>query len=154
VASGDAIQRALSEPVHVDRRRSAFGAPHFVTALVQGALSQHQPGLDREATKRAFRIKTTIDSRLQRATENAVSSILTSLSQHHVGAGAAVVLDNAQGDVLAYVGSPDFYDDLQHGQVDGVRAKRQPGSTLKPFVYAAAFEELGYTPATVLPDCR
>jgi penicillin-binding protein 1C len=54
--------------------------------------------------------------------------------------------------VLAYVGSPDFFDESRLGQNDGVRALRQPGSTLKPFLYAAAIEKLGFTAATALPD--
>jgi penicillin-binding protein 1C len=69
-----------------------------------------------------------------------------------VTAASVVVLDNASGDVLAYVGSPDFGDDARGGQNDGVRALRQPGSTLKPFVYGLAMERLGWTAATVLPD--
>ena len=64
-------------------------------------------------------------------------------------AAAVVVLENATGEVLAYVGSPDFGDDARGGQNDGVRALRQPGSTLKPFVYGLAMERLGWTAATV-----
>lgn len=152
VASQPVIERARSEPLLVDKRRPAFGAPHFVSALLQGQMSAFQWGLDGTQTKRASRIRTTIDPVLQRATETAVSSIVATLRAHHVSAAAALVVNTASGDVLAYVGSPDFYDPHGQGQVDGVRARRQPGSTLKPFVYAAAFEHLGYTAATVLPD--
>jgi penicillin-binding protein 1C len=147
-----AIDLALTEPLHIDKHRPAFGAPHFVTALVQGSLSKYQLGLDGTWTKGASRIRTTIDPDLQRATETALFATVAALHANHVTAAAAVVVDNSTGDVLAYVGSPDFYDPQHQGQVDGVRAHRQPGSTLKPFVYAAAFEELGYTAATVLPD--
>jgi penicillin-binding protein 1C len=63
-----------------------------------------------------------------------------------------VVVENATGDVLAYVGSPDFGDRAHGGQNDGARAKRQPGSTLKPFVYGLAMERVGLTAASVLPD--
>ena len=152
VAQPQVIDRALTEPVHLDNRRAAFGAPHLVSALLQGQLSAFQWGLDGTQTKAASRIRTTLDPVLQRATETAVSSIVASLRAHHVSAAAALVVDNTTGDVLAYVGSPDFYDSRGQGQVDGVRAHRQPGSTLKPFVYAAAFEELGFTAASVLPD--
>ncbi len=146
------IELALAEPLHIEKRRPAFGAPHFVAALVQGSLSEYQLGLDRAWIKGTSRIRTTIDPDLQRATETALSTTMAALRANHVTAAAAILIDNATGDVLAYVGSPDFYDQQHQGQVDGVRARRQPGSTLKPFVYAAAFEELGYTAATVLPD--
>ena len=151
-ASREQIDRALSEPLHIDKHRPAFGAPHFVAALVQGSFSEYQMGIDGTRTQGASKIRTTIDSDLQRAAETAVSSIVAALWPNHVTSAAALVVDNATGDVLAYVGSPDFYAQEYEGQVDGVRAHRQPGSTLKPFVYAAAFEELGYTAATVLPD--
>jgi penicillin-binding protein 1C len=69
-----------------------------------------------------------------------------------VTAASALVVDNATGEILAYVGSPRFDDEANGGWNDGVRAERQPGSTLKPFLYAVAMEDLGWTPATLLPD--
>jgi penicillin-binding protein 1C len=63
---------------------------------------------------------------------------------------AAVVLENRSGEILAWVGSPDFFD-AAAGQVDMVVGPRQPGSTLKPFLYGLAFDR-GYTPASILPD--
>ena len=63
---------------------------------------------------------------------------------------AAVVLDNASGGILAWVGSPDFFEPV-NGQVDMVVSPRQPGSALKPFLYGLAFDR-GYSPATILPD--
>jgi membrane carboxypeptidase/penicillin-binding protein PbpC len=73
------------------------------------------------------------------------------LSERRVSSAAAIVVDNATGEVLAYQGSADFFDPDILGQNDGVQMKRQPGSALKPFVYAEAFTR-GYTPATVIPD--
>ncbi len=61
-----------------------------------------------------------------------------------------IVLDNPTGEILAWVGSPDFWADTA-GQVDMVSSPRQPGSALKPFLYGLAFDR-GYTPASVLPD--
>jgi penicillin-binding protein 1C len=70
------------------------------------------------------------------------------------GASSAAVLvaNNQTQEILAYVGSPDYRAATRGGQNDGVVASRQPGSTLKPFVYAAAMQHLGYTTATLLPD--
>lgn len=136
----------------VAERRSAFGAPHFVTQLLLGRFANVQPALADLRANGTFRVRTTLDSELQRAAEVAIKRSLERLRANDVSAAAAVLLDNETGDILAYVGSPDFYSAKNQGEVDGVNALRQPGSTLKPFVYAAAFEELDYNPATVLAD--
>jgi penicillin-binding protein 1C len=73
------------------------------------------------------------------------------LERHGAANVAVVVLDNAAGEWLAWEGSGDYFDSARGGTIDGARAPRQPGSALKPFTYALAFE-LGFTPATVLPD--
>ena len=62
------------------------------------------------------------------------------------------MLDNHSGNVLAYVGSPDYFADAQSGRNDGVQALRQPGSTLKPFLYELALEQRVLRPNTVLAD--
>jgi penicillin-binding protein 1C len=152
LAPGDAITLARAEPVHFQQRQPVFGAPHLIATLLGAQSSILQVGLAGTEARAASRIRTTLDPVLQRAAETALTSAMPTLAAHHVTAGAALVLDNDSGDILAYVGSPDFFNTEAHGQVDGVRARRQPGSTLKPFVYAAAFDELGDTPATVLPD--
>jgi len=74
------------------------------------------------------------------------------LAAHGGDAISLLVLDNSSAEVLAYVGSPGYFDAEKQGANDGVLARRQPGSALKPFVYAAAMQELGYGPATLLPD--
>ncbi len=146
--------RAVAEPVAPDLERPAFGAPHFVRGLVDGSLASVQPSLaEALSDRRALSaIQTTIDPELQRAAEGAIRCALVPLASKHVTAAAALVVENETGDVLAYVGSPDFFDAAALGQNDGARALRQPGSSLKPFVYAEAMTRLGYTPATVLPD--
>lgn len=152
IVTGVMAAQARTETVDLAKRRPSFGAPHFVTALVTGALGAIQPTLSTSALKNVTRLRTTLDPLLQRQAESAVSTVLAGLTEKQVTAAALLAVDNVTGDVLAYVGSPDFYDVTHLGQVDGVRARRQPGSTLKPFVYGAAFEQLGYTAATVLPD--
>src|SRR6185295_14802258 len=72
------------------------------------------------------------------------------LRDRGVEQAAAVVLDNESGEVLAWVGSPDFWEP-RDGQTDMVVSARQPGSALKPFLYALALDR-GFTAATVLPD--
>jgi penicillin-binding protein 1C len=96
------------------------------------------------------RLRTSIDARIQRSTRDIVRSHISVLSDHNVRDGAALVVDNATGEVLAYVSSaaPDSRAD----EVDGVRALRQAGSTLKPFLYELALERRYITAASLLAD--
>jgi penicillin-binding protein 1C len=118
-----------------------FGAPHFVTDMLRrrAALGLGQ----------AAEVVTTLDAGLQRAVEEALRAELA--SDGRIGQAAALVVDNATGQVLAYAGSADFQDVEHEGQNDGVRALRQPGSALKPFVYGLALAS-GWTPASLLND--
>jgi penicillin-binding protein 1C len=147
-------ERAKSEPVAVQATRPAFGAPHFVQGVVSGDLGRLQSSLAPAlaAARPAARIVTTIDADLQRAAEAQVVTTVDHLRGQNVSAASAIVVDNASGDVLAYVGSPDVFDAANGGANDGVRARRQAGSTLKPFLYGLAMEDLGFDPATRLPD--
>lgn len=150
--SVEAAAQANSESLHLPKRLPAFGAPHLVSALLSGSLDAFLSDTDAATLRAVARIRTTLDPELQQQAETAIFSILPTLLNQRVAQASLLAVDNATGNVLAYVGSLDFYDDAHQGQVDGVRAKRQPGSTLKPFVYAAAIEQLGYGAATVLPD--
>ena len=152
ISSAEA-ERAEREPLVPRLGKGGFGAPHLVEGLRAGdsPLWPRELG-DTPVTASAERVETTIDGDLQREIELAVRDQVATLATKHVTAASVVVLDNASGDVLAYVGSPDFGDDARGGQNDGVRALRQPGSTLKPFVYGLAMERLGWTAATSLPD--
>jgi penicillin-binding protein 1C len=143
---------AVAEPVAPEIDKPSFGAPHFVAALVDGRLDGLQQGLSLARGAAPSEITTTIDPRIQRSAEVAVTSALVSIADKHVTAAAVVVLENATGDILAYVGSPDMFNDSALGANDGVLALRQPGSSLKPFVYAEAMTTLHYTGATLLPD--
>ncbi len=110
-------------------------APHLAASLLR------QPGQ---------RIRTTIDSSVQRLVRSALNRQLDSLGSQNVRDGAAIVVDNASGDVLAYVGSAG--PDSRAAAVDGVRAPRQAGSTLKPFLYELALERRYMTAASLLDD--
>ncbi|HKQ72013.1 MAG TPA: penicillin-binding protein 1C [Polyangiaceae bacterium] len=143
----DEIRRAESEPIFLVSSGSGYGAPHFVRALMAGSLD-----LALEKGKGASRVRTTLDVGLQRETEVLARSAMVRLANRHVSAASVVVLENGSGDLLAYLGSPDIGDAARLGENDGVMAKRQPGSALKPFVYELALEKLGFSAATVLPD--
>lgn len=96
------------------------------------------------------RVATTLDASVQRLARGALEHQLAGLHARNVRDGAAIVVDNASGDVLAYVGSAGFASTAPH--VDGVRARRQAGSTLKPFLYELALEKRYVTAASLLDD--
>jgi penicillin-binding protein 1C len=138
---GDADHaRAAGEIVAPRPLAHPFFAPHFVAGLVaDGALD------DRGTTR------STLDLPLQRDVEGLVLTQLAAIADEGASNAAVLVVDNASGEVLAYAGSADFDDPRIAGQLDVIRARRQPGSTLKPFVYALAFAR-GRTGEDVLAD--
>lgn len=95
-------------------------------------------------------IDSTLDAGVQRLAAASLQRHLRELAGRHVEDGAVVVLDNASGDVLAYVGSSGALSGA--AQVDHAAALRQAGSTLKPFLYAQALEERRLTAASLLDD--
>ncbi len=96
------------------------------------------------------RVTSTLDARLQSLATEVLRRQLAALGERNVRDGAAIVVDNASGEVLAYVGSAG--PGSRAGAVDGVRARRQAGSTLKPFLYGLAFEKRYLTAASLLDD--
>ncbi|HTJ82688.1 MAG TPA: transglycosylase domain-containing protein, partial [Polyangiaceae bacterium] len=148
LASEIDVARAKAEPLVLAPRLRAAPAPHFVSAVAAGTVDACAPRSPLAAD--AVRVKTTLDAELQREVSVSAKATVDALADSGVTAASVVVLDNATGDILAYVGSPDLAG--PGGANDGVRALRQPGSSLKPFLYELAFEELDMSPATVLPD--
>ena len=132
--------RALEEPVQIRASQRPFEAPHFVNLL----RSYLPEGISR--------INTSLDKEVQLYAEELVKNYIKKLAEQQVTNAAVVVIENATGGVLAYVGSADFHNAANQGQVDGARALRQPGSSLKPFVYGLAFEKGVLTPSSLLAD--
>lgn len=122
--------------------------PHWVT-LVRSRLEEQYGA--QELYRLGLTVYTTIDPALQDAAQDIVTRQVSGLAANHANGGALVAMDVESGQVLAMVGSPDFESEANSGQVNMALAPRQPGSTLKPLVYAAAFEK-GWTPATLIWD--
>jgi penicillin-binding protein 1C len=95
-------------------------------------------------------IKLALDSNLQKVLEPLARDRAIALGAN-ISIGI-IVVDNASGDVLARVGSADYFDDSRAGQVDMTRAVRSPGSTLKPFIYGLAFEDGFVHPDSLIDD--
>ncbi len=147
VGPGDAA-RALAEPLIARPTRMPFLAPHFTTRVLRWV--DDSAAGESIASGNAGLLRTSLDLQLQTALESEVRHTVDVLGDRGVREAATVVLDNSTGEVLAWVGSPDFWADTA-GQTDMVDSPRQPGSALKPFVYGLAFDH-GFTAATVLAD--
>jgi penicillin-binding protein 1C len=120
-------------------RAREFYAPHFVRRVVDGSTGPAE-------------IATTLDRELQRLVERRIESHIGANRRLGVTNAAAMLVDTRSMDVLAQVGSADFYNEQISGQVDGTRSRRSPGSTLKPFIYALAMDQGLIHPLTMLTD--
>ena len=130
--------------------RLPFLAPHFVDSLF------HTPAM-RYRRKDDFKnsaVVTTIDYGLQKKIENAMSEFVAGRNQYALNNAAAIVVDFTNMNVLAYVGSNDYFNVEISGQVDGVAARRSPGSLLKSFIYAIAIDQGLIHPMSMLKDAR
>jgi penicillin-binding protein 1C len=131
---------ARAEQMTFRRDESTFVAPHFVEMVLAGSTSPRPP-----------RVDTTLDAALQRDVQGIIRMQRATLEKHRARNVAVVVLKNDTSEWLAWEGSGDYFDAEHGGTINGALALRQPGSALKPFTYALAFEE-GWTPATALAD--
>lgn len=136
--SPDALTQARAERLRFDGGSSDLPAMHFVERL-----------LEREP--RSATMRTTLDASLQRQVRGIIAAQKETLLNHGAGSVAVVVLSNATGEWLAWEGSGDYFGEQFGGAIDGASTPRQPGSTLKPFTYALAFES-GQSPASIVAD--
>ncbi len=154
---------AAAEPLHFASTPFPIEAPHFVM-YVRGLLEE---SLGRERLERGgLRVHTTLDLALQETAQRIARRHLARLADTRFGEqdrnvhnAALVALDPYTGDILVMLGSPDYFDAETDGAVNVALALRQPGSSVKPITYAAAFDPATaagepYTPATVIADAR
>jgi penicillin-binding protein 1C len=138
--SGHQAAQARHEELSFTPPAAMFTAPHFVAMVLSSS-----------GDPRPERIRTTLDRELQAQVAGIVESHRAALGRHGAANVAVVVLDNRMAEWLAWEGSGDYLDVEHGGTINGPVMPRQPGSALKPFTYALAFEE-GYGPASVLAD--
>jgi penicillin-binding protein 1C len=156
-----AVTRALDPPGGTGPR--VMAAPHLAHRLLgtdrlgspafRGSASPDRSNLgffSLGSPSAHLALQTTLDARLQHVAAAALTRQLLAVRSARVSDAAALVLDNATGDVLAYVGGAGELSSAPY--VDGVQARRQAGSTLKPFLYAMALDQRLLTPASLLED--
>ncbi|HYY88511.1 MAG TPA: transglycosylase domain-containing protein, partial [Chloroflexota bacterium] len=127
-------------------------APHFAS-YIEGQLEDE---LGANAVQQgAFRVYTTLDSGLQQKATQAVQKGVASLKGDRVNNGTMLAADPKTGEMLAWVGSADYYNTQIGGQFDIVaNGRRQPGSSFKPYTYEAALKDHKVNLSTVVPDTR
>jgi len=149
--NGDELDQALNEAIEFQPRSDSIRAPHFVMYVKEMLADQYGEKMLEEG---GLTITTTLDWELQQAAEQVIAD-RAELNQERYNAGnaALVSIDPNTGEILAMVGSRDYFNLDIDGNVNVAIRDRQPGSSIKPLVYAAAFEK-EYSPATMLLDVK
>jgi 1A family penicillin-binding protein len=139
---------AAAEQLHYAGQRYDIKAPHFVMYVRE----QLEAKYGREMVERGgLRVYTTLSLPLQDIAQRVATNHLVTLKQDHVSNAALVALDPNTNQIVAMLGSADYFDPRIDGEVNVALAPRQPGSSMKPITYAAALAG-GATGATLLPD--
>lgn len=142
-------QQAANEELVFNNSRIKIEAPHFVM-YVRELLAQKYG--EEMVNTGGLIVRTTLDLSLQNLVQDLVSREVDSLVRLRVSNGAAMVVRPKTGEILAMVGSRNYYDFEHDGQVNVAIRLRQPGSSIKPLTYATAMEYYGFTPATLIVD--
>src|SRR4051812_21787168 len=154
------FDHAVAETLALRPPQRRFRAPHFVEMVLRAVAGIDDPGLHQTVSNTqpgssipaTTELRTTLDFPLNERVETIVRDRLAQLREQNVRNAAAVVIDNRTGDVIALVGSENYFAPGA-GQVNGAWAQRSAGSALKPFTYLLALER-GATPASVVADVR
>lgn len=133
------IDDAKIEPLNFNRQSRPMNAPHLAWRLIK----KYPDSLE---------IHSTINSEIQKKSEELVQNYSLSLQYMNITNAAVMIIDNNRHEVVGYLGSADFFNQKNSGQVDGVQAIRSPGSTLKPFLYALAIDKGLITPKMKIAD--
>lgn len=141
-------EEAKAEELHFAPQATNIRAPHFVM-YVKDLLVQKYG--ERAVEEGGLEVTTSLDLDIQNLAQTVVSQEIENLARLQVGNGAALVTNPATGEILAMVGSQDYFDTEHDGNVNVTLRPRQPGSAIKPVNYSVALEN-GFTPATILSD--
>lgn len=145
----DQMNLALSEKLQFKQPEAIIKAPHFVM-YVRSLLAEKYG--ERIVSQGGLKVYTSLDLPTQQMAEQVVKEEVNKLASLNVTNGAAIIEDPRNGEILAMVGSKDYYDPTD-GNFNVALADRQPGSSIKPITYAAAFKQ-GYSPGTTVLDAQ
>lgn len=148
-------KNAVEEAIKIDTLakiqplKEKIDAPHFIFYVKE----QLEKNYDQDMIEQGgLKIYTTLNYDMQKSAEAIVKDyVLENGNKYGFSNGALTAVDPKTGDILVMIGSRDYYDTAIDGKVNVAVAKRQPGSSFKPIVYAKAFEK-GFQPETILFD--
>jgi penicillin-binding protein 1C len=124
-------------------------APHFALWIKEQLADKYG---DKVVEQGGLRVYTTLDLDIQNIAQQVVATEVGKLKKQKVGNGAVIVTHPSTGEILAMVGSKDYFATDEDGKVNVILAKRQPGSSIKPLNYALALKDQKITPATAFAD--
>lgn len=147
----EAAYKEIEGFTFTQKQVTAIKAPHFVMYVRDQLAKQFGESM---VTGGGLQVTTSLDYEMQQEAEKIVKEEVDKLEKYKVSNGSAVVMDPKTGEILAMVGSKDYFDKDNDGNFNVATSNtRQPGSSLKPIMYATAFEK-GYTPATLILDTK
>lgn len=141
-------QTALREPLSYKKLANEIEAPHFVLYVKDLLIKKYGEQMVEEG---GLKVRTTLDLDIQDYAQASVAAEVSQLGPYHVTNGAAMVSNPATGEILAMVGSKDYFDTTIDGNVNVALAQRQPGSSIKPINYSVGLIK-GNTAATPFLD--
>ncbi len=129
--------------------RTDIQAPHFVF-YVRDLLYQMYG--EEKVERGGLRVKTTLDLDLHNVAQASLSAEIDTLARYRVSNGAALIVKPNTGEILSMIGSRDYFDATHDGEVNVTIAQRQPGSSIKPIMYATTMQEKTLNPGTIMID--
>lgn len=146
--SQETENKALAEKITLSPNRTEIKAPHFVMYIRQILVDKYGEDV---VEKGGLEVVTSLDINVQEVSEQIVKSEVEKIRNLNVGNGAAMVLDPQTGEILAMVGSKNYFDSAGDGQVNVLLRLRQPGSSIKLINYIYALSN-NYNPASLIDD--
>ncbi|MFZ2152684.1 MAG: PBP1A family penicillin-binding protein [Microgenomates group bacterium] len=147
--SGEEKEKAAREPLNYYVNKDKIIAPHFVFYVKEQLIEKYGAKMVNEG---GLRITTTLDRDIQQYAQEVIASETAKLVKQKISNGAALITDPKNGQVLAMVGSKDYFANDIEGNFNVTTALRQPGSSIKPLNYATGIEMGVVTAATVFDD--
>lgn len=141
-------QEALSQVVHLLSEKDQISTPHFVMFIKEILAEKFGEKMVEEG---GLEVTTSLDTEIQEATQKTVKEEIDKLKPLRISNGAALVTNPQTGEILAMVGSKDYFATDIDGNFNVTTALRQPGSSIKPITYSLALEK-GFTPASIISD--
>ncbi len=143
------MKHALEEELNYAPATIGIKAPHFVLYVKELLVEKYG---EKMVEQGGLKVTTTLDLNLQNFSQQIVASEVAKLKKLNVSNGATLVTNPKTGEILAMVGSQDYFDEEIDGNVNVTLRPRQPGSSIKPINYALALERKLITPATIIND--